>query len=140
MLAVPPFTATLQLFGVLPVHLGLTLSETSPLEGSVTGASAAANELLSIPASLNLGVGSVGLLGLTIPTRCATSAPLSFALSDSLSREELLTKGWSFAGTASLPNFRCEGGFLGELFGRVLSALLSGSENPYAITIKAPSG
>ena len=67
--------------------------------------------------------------------------PRSAALTlvDNLTREELLTKGWSVAGTTTLPRFQCEGGFLGSLLGALLTALLSGPENPYSMSIRAPT-
>jgi hypothetical protein len=140
-LSIPSFTTTLSLFGVLHVGLGITLTQVAPLEGTLgRSETVPGDELLTLPARLKLGVTSVSLLGLTIPTRCATAEPLSLSLADTLTREELLTKGWSFAGTTALPSFTCEGGFLGFLFGQVLSGLLSGPENSYSLGIKAPSG
>ena len=50
-----------------------------------------------------MGITSLSLLGLKIPTQCTTTEPVSLTLVDTLTREELLTKGWSFAGTATLP-------------------------------------
>jgi hypothetical protein len=138
-LAVPPFTTTFQLFALLPVSVGMTLAQAAPLEGTVAKSeTVAGDELLTIPAGLNLGVTSVGILGLTIPTNCTTTEPLALGLTDTLSREELLAKGWSFAGMTTLPRIKCEGGFLGGLFGAVLSALLSGPGNTYSLSVKAP--
>jgi hypothetical protein len=72
-------------------------------------------------------------MGLTIPTSCTTTESASLALTDNLTREELLSKGWSFTGTTTLPRFKCEGGFLGGLLSWVLSTLISGPENPYSL-------
>lgn len=94
----------------------------------------------TIPAKLNLGITFVKLLGLSIPTGCATAEPLALSLAGTLTREELLHTGWSFTGSATLPQFKCEGGLLGGLFGLVLTGLLSGPENAYSLSIKAPSG
>jgi len=138
-LSVPRFTAKLKLFGVLPVSLGITLTQVGSVEGVIAKSEAVAgDELLGIPSRLSLGITSVGALGLTIPTSCTTSEPLGLELADNLTREELLTKGWSFVGTATLPSFKCEGGLLGRLFGQVLTTVLSGPENPYSISIEAP--
>lgn len=135
----PAFSSPLKIFGLLPTTLGLTLTETGALKGVVTE-SEPGKETLTLPANLNMGVTSVKILGLAIPTKCTTAEPIALNLTTTLTREELLSKGWSFTGTTTLPKFKCEGGFLGSLFGLVLSTLLSGPENPYAIKVTAPTG
>jgi hypothetical protein len=143
-LAIPAFTAPLKLFGVLPVELGMKLTPEGSIAGTVTASRRACpscEEALAIPLELNLGVTSIGLLGLQIPTHCGTSEPLALGLVDeTLTRAQLLTSGWSFAGSTTIPKVKCEGGLLGGLFGAVLSALLSGPENSYAIKVTAPGG
>jgi hypothetical protein len=140
-LAVPPFTTALKLFGVLPVNLGLTVTQVGSLEGTIAKSeTVSGDETLSAPVKLDLGITSVSLLGLKIPTTCTTAEPLALNLVDNLTREELLSKGWSFSGITTIPKVKCEGGFLGAPFGVVLSLLLSGPENPYAIKISAPDG
>jgi hypothetical protein len=139
--SIPPFSASLKLFGVLPVNLGLSLTQSGPISGTIAKSeTVAGDERLSLPIALNLRVTSVGVLGLNIPTSCATAEPLALGLVANLTREELLATGWSFTGAATLARFQCEGGLLGPLFGRVLTRLLSGEENAYAISIKPPSG
>jgi hypothetical protein len=139
--SIPPFSASLKLFGVLPVNLGLSLTQSSAISGTIAKSeTVAGDEHLSLPIALNLRVTSVGILGLSIPTSCATIEPLALGLAANLTREELLTTGWSFAGAATLARFRCEGALLGRLFGGVLTGLLSGEENAYAISIKPPGG
>ena len=66
--------------------------------------------------------------------------PLALTLVDTLTREELLTKGWSFAGTTSIPRVKCHGGPLSGPFGKLLSGLLAAPEDPYSINFTAPSG
>lgn len=137
--AVPPFTAPVKLFGVIPVGIGMTLTQAAPATGTVSPSeSVAGDEALGLPVKLDLGVTSVSLLGLKIPAQCAGTEPLSLSLTDTLSREALLKSGWSFAGTTTVPAIRCEGGLLGRLFGAVLTGLLSGPENGYALTVSAP--
>jgi hypothetical protein len=140
-LAIPAFTAPLKLFGVLPVALGLKLTPEGAIAGTVAKSeTVSGDEMLSVPMKLGVGITSVSLFGLKIPTTCPTAEPLSLSLVDNLTREELLTKGWSFAGSTTIPKVKCEGGLLASLFGHVLSALLSGPENAYAIKITAPGG
>jgi hypothetical protein len=138
-LSIPPFMASLKLFGLLPVNLGLRLRQVGAIEGSVAkNETAPGEEALTLPAKLSLGVTSLQILGLTVPTRCSGAEPLSLNLTDNLTSEELLKGGWSFSGTTAVPEVKCEGGFLGYLFGHVLSGLLSGPGNPYSLRISVP--
>jgi hypothetical protein len=136
---IPPFTAPLRLFGPIEAGFGMTLTQWGMATGSLAPA-AGGDKALALSVRLGLGVTSVSLLGLTIPTRCTTAEPLSLALSDTLSREALLKGAWSFAGTIAIPPLRCEGGLLGRLFGAVLTGLLSGPEDPYSLSVSAPAG
>jgi hypothetical protein len=139
--SIPPFTSSLKLFGPVAVSLGLTLSEAGPLEGTVAKSeSVPGDETLSAPLKLNAAITSLSILGLTVPTSCATTEPLALGLTDTLTEEELLTKGWSFAGSTSISKVKCEGGFLSGLFGALLSGLVTGREDPYSISVTAPSG
>jgi hypothetical protein len=137
-LAVPPFATRMKLFGLVTMILGLTVSQGEPLQGTVVkSTSVPGEETLSIPAKLNVGITSLTIFGLELPLECTTSEPFSPALSDNLTVEELLRVGWSFSGTATLPGFKC-GGFLGPVATSVFSMLLSGPENAYSLSIRAP--
>lgn len=137
--AVPPFSSRVRLLGMLPTTIGATLAQLGSVEGTIGASeSSPGEETLTLPARFSLGVTSVSLLGLTIPTVCH-SEPLALDLTDTASREELLTKRWSFAGDASLPRFSCQGGVLGSLFGVALSGLF-GSETAYSLTASPPAG
>jgi hypothetical protein len=138
--SIPSFTSSLSLFGPVAVNLGMTLTEAGSFEGAVAKSEATpGDETLSGPVKLNASITSLGILGLTIPTSCATKEPITLNLGDTLTKEELLTKGWSFAGTTTIPRVRCAGGFLGQAFGFILSRLLSEAENPFALTVSAPT-
>jgi alpha-tubulin suppressor-like RCC1 family protein len=140
-LAVPPFTIAFKLLGALPVDLGMTLRQGGAFEGTLTKSeTVAGDEKLTIPAKLQVAITSVGILGLKIPTDCTTAEPLALSLSDQLTREELVSNGWSFAGSTTVPDFTCAGGLPGRLFGFVLNSLLSGPGNSYALSVKAASG
>ncbi len=92
--SVPAFAAPVKLFGLLPVTFGLTLTQVGPLEGIVADSETiTGDEAFTLPAKFDLGVTSVGVFGLKIPTSCVTSKPLSLQLADSLTREELLHQG-----------------------------------------------
>ena len=132
----PPSSATFKLLGFIPATLGTRLVQAGTLSGSLAP-EGGGRELLRLLAQLNLEVSSVAMLGLRIPTHCVTSEPISLALAGSLTLEELAGVGWHFSGTASVPGMRCSGGLLGSAFGVVLSALLSGSGDPYSLSFLA---
>lgn len=137
--SIPPFTTTTKLFGLLPLRLGITLTPAAPVEGSIAPSnSVPGEEALTIPVQLGVAITSVGVLGLTIPTKCSTTEPMTLDPTDTLTREELLAAGWSFAGTTTIPQFTCEGGLLGSAFGEVLSAFISGPGNAYTLNVAAP--
>jgi hypothetical protein len=140
-LSIPAFTSALKFFGVLPVTLGMSISQVGPFEGTVAPSDTVpGDDTLQIPAKLNFGVTSLSLLGLTIPTNCSTTEPAAFHLGSTLTREELQKLAWNFVGRTTLPHFKCEGGFLGAAFGAILSTLLSGPENLFSLSIRAPGG
>jgi hypothetical protein len=138
-LSAPPFPLAFKLAGVLPVTFGMSISQVGKLEGTVAlSETVPGDETVKLPARLSVSVNSVSLLGLTIPTNCATTESVALNLVTNVAREELLKTAWNFAGNVTLPHFRCRGGFLGGPFGGVLTALLSGPENPYSLSIGAP--
>jgi hypothetical protein len=140
-LAIPAFTAPLKLFAILPAVVGIKLTQEGPIAGSVAKSkTVAGDETLNLPVRLGMSITSVEVLGLKIPARCATVEPLSLSLVDTLTTEQLLFKGWSFAGSTTIPTFKCKGGLLGDshFFGQFLTSSLSGPENAYAINITAP--
>jgi hypothetical protein len=137
-LTIPSFTTTVNLFGVLPLRLGMTISEAGQLEGTLAKSETVpGDESLKTPLTLNVSVTSFDVLGLMFEPSCTTTEGATLSLSDTLSREELLSKGWSFSGTTTLPRFQC-GGQFGPLLAYVLDVLLSGPENPYSLRIAAP--
>jgi hypothetical protein len=119
---------------MVPITLGMNISQMGPLEGSVAkSATVPGDEALTIPLSLGVEIKSVQIFGMRFQAHCTTLAPVSLALMDTLTREELLKGSWSFAGTTTLPRFNCEGGPLQTMLTFLLTALLSGPENPYSL-------
>ena len=140
-ITVPAFKATPKLFGLLPVSLGMTVTQSGAISGTIAPSkTVSGDETLTLPAKLNLDFTSIGLLGLNIPTKCQTSQPVSLTLTDTLTKEALLSKGWSFSGTATIAKITCEGGLLGSLYGETLSGLISGTGATYSLTVTAPGG
>jgi hypothetical protein len=81
-----------------------------------------------------IGITVVGLLGIDVPTECHTSEPVVFNLSTTLTLGELLDVGPHFSGTTTIPSIKCEG-LSGLVLGALITELMSGSENPYALYI-----
>jgi hypothetical protein len=135
---VPPFDEALSLYGLFPATLGETLTQLGSLTGLIVKNEASGEETLTMPLELNLGINSLEVAGLRFPASCTTAEPISLQLADTLTREELLTKRWSFTGMAVIPRFQCQEGLIGEVEAFALGSLLTGRENPYSISIKAP--
>jgi hypothetical protein len=139
----PPFTAPLKILGI-PSEVGMEIKQFGPGEGTIKGeitgpctpttCNAAGEPLveLNVQAQANINFTTVKILGLTVPTKCITSKPISLPLVKNLSLLELLF-GTTITGVATMPPVSCEGP-LGIVEGAVLTALFSGPENPFSLT------
>jgi hypothetical protein len=131
--SVPPFKASIKLFGLLPTTLGITFTEVGHATSTITPT--ASGELaFKGSAKDNIGITGVGLLGLNIPVSCTTSSPVTFPLEATAPASAIAT-GLTFSGTTTLPSVNCSGGLLGGLFGSVITELLAGPNNPFTLTI-----
>ncbi len=136
-LTVPPFTASLSLFG-LSASAGLNLTEVGTATGTIyPDAENPADVDITVSAKANLAVTSVGLFGFTLPLSCATKSPIALNLSITEPALSLLS-GLKFSGTITFPSIGCHG-FLGGLLGGAFTLLLSGPNNPYTLAIAPPS-
>jgi hypothetical protein len=142
-LDVPPFKTTLKLAGLVPSEVGITFTEVGKSTGTLSlgtpGACAGspysgecAN--MKVTSKAIIGITVVGLLGIDVPTECHTSEPVVFNLSTTLTLGELLDVGPHFSGTTTIPSIKCEG-LSGLVLGALISELMSGPENPYALYI-----
>jgi hypothetical protein len=142
---VPPFKSTLTILGVpTPVAVEITFNQNREAEGTVNSippSNCGGREgclALRVPTQATIGLTGAFALGLRIPTHCQTSEPITLALSENLTFLELIGEpGPRFQGTATIPSITC-GGLEGLVLGPVLTAALSGPENPYAISISPP--
>lgn len=150
-LFVPPFKASLKLEGAIPSTVGVTLTQVGETQGTVSTVPAAACDrgrirFLSLCANLSitskaiLGITSAGVLieGLELPLECETSEPLTLHLTYTLPFAEF--DETHFKGTVTIPSMKC-GGLDGLVVGPILTELMSGPENPYALNLapKEPS-
>jgi len=142
--SIPAFSTSFKLLGVIPASLGVTLTEAEPVSGTIHPTEGPGGlEQVSLPMKLNLGVSSLRLLGLSIPTSCATAEPSSLLISGAFSvitgPPELLNRPLGSTGTTTIAKLRCGGGLLGALFGSVVSELLAGGGNSYTLGLAAPT-
>ena len=142
-LTVPPFTASLKLVGLIPTSVGVTFTEAGKSEGTITEAPAAdcpnpilpgACATMSVTSRATIGLTEVGLLGIGVPVHCETSEPVTFNLSTHLTFEELAEIGPRFAGTTRSPASSAADS-KEWLVGPLLTAIMSGPENPYSLYI-----
>lgn len=142
-LYVPPFKTTLKLAGLIPSEVGITFTEVGKSTGTMSlgapGACAGSPysgecATMKVTSKAIIGITVVGLLGIDVPTECHTSEPVVFDLSTTLTLGELLNVGPHFSGTTTIPSIKCEG-LSGLVLGALISELMSGPENPYALYI-----
>ena len=142
---VPPFSASVKLVGLVPTTVGVTFTQVGAAEGAITQAPASdcsdprfgtSCVTLSVNTKANIGITETGLLGIDVPSECETSEPVDFHLSAALPIEELVLRqaGPHFTGTVTIPTIKC-GGLSGIAVGTLLTGLMSGPENPYALNI-----
>jgi hypothetical protein len=152
--AVPPFNASLALLGILPTTVGVTFSEVGPSEGAIvstqtpecpTSSGVLGCVNVSVLTKVNVGITMLGTsvgaggasLGVGVTTQCETSEPIVFHLSSEVRLAALLVYGPQFTGTTTIPPLKCEGPE-GLLLAPVLSAVMSGPDNAYALEITRP--
>ena len=130
-LSIPPIDQTISVLGI-PITVKGALTPTGTIHGTVgltnggvfsESASGSANEL----------VGSVGVGIFTVPIGCTTVEPIQLPLSISEPVNELVTGGFSFKTTVTVPEFGGCG-----LFGPILSATMSGPGNTIEMTATPP--
>ena len=142
---VPPFKASLKLVGLVPTTVGVTFTQVGPAEGALATAPAAdcsnprfgtSCVKLSVDTKADVGIAAAGILGIEVPTQCETSEPIAFHLSAYVPIEELILQdaGPHFTGTTTIPTISC-GGLTGIPLSVLLTTLMSGPENPYALNL-----
>jgi hypothetical protein len=135
---IPSFEAAIKILGV-PAKVGLEVTQVGAVEGSIEKNETVEGQVtLSLPSKANIDFTTIGILGITIPTKCQSVEPLRLNLVDDLTLTELLTTGSRFTGTTAFPSVKCEGSN-GTLESAVLTSLFSGPSNPYSIAITPPS-
>jgi hypothetical protein len=141
---VPTFQTTITILGV-PTNVQVTFKQVGAAQGVIASVPRSTCSetvyvcmTLNIPTQANLGITAVGAFGVNLlPTHCQTAEPVTFPLSTTLDMYELLSVGPRFAGETSIPPIACYGPEA-LVLGPALTQLMSGPENPYALSINAP--
>jgi hypothetical protein len=130
----------------IPETVGLSLTQVGTAEGhvapapradcpgSVAGETGSFCVNVSVPTKVNLAITVLGVLGVNVPTTCETSEPITFNLAANLTVRELIAPGPHFTGTTTLPPIVCSG-LEGPILDPVMTALISGPDNAYALSI-----
>lgn len=142
---IPEFTAEVKLFGI-PAKLK-TKFTAEPANGSITSVEQKnceptifkeGCEHLSVPTHAEIEFTALTILGLTIPEKCETISKVLLGLETNINLAKLLNSeppfGSFFKGTANFPIVICRGLF-GLINGPLLTALFSGPNNPYEISV-----
>jgi hypothetical protein len=147
--AVPPFNASLKILGLVPTTVGVTFTQVGKPNGTIKSTPVCENRsgeqvssgfglegcvVLDVPTQANLGITFVNTLGLNIPTHCETVEPVKFNLHTTLTLGAMIFFGPHFAGTTGIPPMACDG-LEGLVLGVTLTAVMSGPDNPYAISL-----
>ncbi len=123
---IPEFTSTLDILGV-PTQVTTELEQVRPVMGTLAIGSTGTSIHATTSAILHLRKVRIGLL--SVPTTCRTREPIVL----SMDHEGPLTYPVPFDGTTTIPRLRGCG-----LLGPTLSALMSGPDNPYHLTLAPP--
>ena len=136
-ISVPAFTSSVKVLGI-PTTIGLTFTEAGPATGTIIDDPTTSGNLdVNVSAKATLGITSLGILGINLPSSCKTSSAVSFPLVADVPALDLAT-GLSTTGTTTFPSVSC-GGLLGGIEGPLLTTLFSGPGNSYSLTIAPPA-
>jgi len=140
----PAFTAPVKIFGTA-TEIGLEVKQFGPGEGTITKPAGSEctpttctpegefdDITLNVQAQANILFNSVKLFGITIPTQCTTSKPISLPFVKAMTLGELLIET-TITGSTTMPSVKCKG-ILGPLESVILTSLFSGPNNPYSLT------
>ena len=129
---IPPITDTIKILGI-PLSATVDLALTGPLSGQVALNDTTGVLSLSGSSSANVTIESAAVGWLRIPLGCHTSRPVPLSLNISQPVGQLVGGTFSASGTTTFPSLTGCG-----IIGPILSLLVSGSGNPYTLTISEP--
>jgi len=129
---IPPITDTIKILGI-PLSTTVDLTLTGPLTGSVSLNPSTGVLSLSGSSSANVTIKSAGIGPFTIPLGCRTKSAVPLSVNISQPVGQLIGAKFSASGTTTFPQLTGCG-----ILGPILSLLVSGSGNPYTLTISEP--
>ena len=130
-LSIPPIDQTISVLGI-PITVKGALTPTGTIHGTV-GLTNGGVLSQSAVGDANEVVGSVGVGIFTVPIGCTTEKPIELPLSITEPVNALATGGFGIKTEVTVPEFGGCG-----LFGPILSATMSGPNNPISITATPP--
>jgi hypothetical protein len=132
--AIPDFTTTVRILGLVPSQVTLSIKETKPTAGTISfDEDGTATTHATV--STDVRIKKLSMLGLSVPpgANCHTSSPVVLPLNGSATLAQLGTQGLSFTGTYNLPQLTGCG-----LLTPTLNLLMAGPNNPFALSLKPP--
>lgn len=131
-LNIPSFAAKVNILGLVPATVNLTITPTSPATGT---ASLDNNGQLHVHghAYANISITGLKALGITIPSGCTTTAPVDFPLDFDGPVSSLGSGNLVFSGTTTFPSL----GGCGSNAG-LLNAFFAGSGQKFTFIVSAP--
>jgi hypothetical protein len=132
--AIPDFTTTVRLLGLLPSQVGMSIKEVSPTAGTIRF-DQSGNSIVDASTAADVRITKIGALGLSLPpgANCHTSSPVVLPLKGSSSLAQIGTTGISFSGVYNLPKLTGCG-----LLTPVLNSVMAGPNNPFSLALKPP--
>ncbi|MGH2981998.1 MAG: hypothetical protein ACRDKV_08155 [Solirubrobacterales bacterium] len=129
---IPDFTTTVNLLGLLPNHISLSITEAAPTTGTVR-ANPDGTTTTKVTVSSDIRIKSLraGVLPVPVGRNCHTSSPVVLNLEDTGPID--LLNGFAFDGTYTIPKLTGCG-----LVTPTLNLLMAGPNNPYSLTLKPP--
>jgi hypothetical protein len=129
---IPDFTTTIKLLGLLPNHIGLSITETAPTTGTIRpNPGGTATTKVTVSSNIRIKSLRVGLLPVPVGRNCHTSSPVILNLDDTGVLDVI--NGFAFEGFYTIPKLTGCG-----LVTPTLNLLMAGPNNPYALTLKPP--
>jgi len=129
---IPDFTTTIKLLGLLPNHIGLSITETAPTTGTIQpNPDGTATTKVTVSSNIRIKSLRVGVLPVPVGRNCHTSSPVILNLADTGVLD--VFSGFAFEGIYTIPKLTGCG-----LVTPTLNLLMAGPNNPYALTLKPP--
>ncbi|HLI32763.1 MAG TPA: DUF6801 domain-containing protein [Solirubrobacteraceae bacterium] len=124
----PSFTAPVRLLGLVPIELGMEVTQVKPFTGITAVLNGPPGRWgVHAQGQLALNISSLALFGLRLPVRCATAEPSSLEIAEVTTEAQALAGQLTLATGGALAPFECHGSFFDAPMRVILNELLFGS-------------